>query len=125
PGAGWDVDDCSGAPVAPVRQPAPRQLTRRFLPALAFVEAAHPLHFTRCRIERHDGAPGACRRIQHATDHERRRLEIELRTRTQVVCLESPRDVERAEVAGIDLIEWRITMAGKTGALSTPPSRTS
>jgi len=93
--------------------------------APAFVEAAHPLHFTRCRIERHDGAPGACRRIQHATDHERRRLEIELRTRTQVVCLESPRDFERAEVAGIDLIEWRITMAGKSGAVSTPLARRS
>jgi hypothetical protein len=60
----------------------------------------HPEQLAVAGVERHDGATGARRRIDDAVDHERRRLEVELAVRPEVIRLEAPGDLERAEVAG-------------------------
>ena len=92
---------------------SPRPDSRRgaSCPRLPLVEAVHPLHLARGSIECHDGAPRPGGRVQHAAHHERRRLEIELRLRAEIVGLQTPGDFERAEIGGADLIEWRIACA--------------
>ena len=99
PVARRDVEDSLIAPVGPVREAAAGQRTRRRGAALAFVLAMHPRLRAGRRVERDDGATRAAGRVQHAADHERRALELELRTRSERVGLEPPRDLERVEVA--------------------------
>src|SRR5262245_16633015 len=52
--------------------------------------------------------------------HQRRRFEIELRPRTEVLGLESPRDLELVEIAGIDLVERRVAGVGEIAAIRCP-----
>ena len=47
-------------------------------------------------------------RVQNSLDHQRRRLQIGFRTRTEVVGLEPPGDLQLIEIAPVDLIERRI-----------------
>src|SRR5262249_6249087 len=60
------------------------------------------------------------RRIDDALHHQRRRLELVLGARSEVVGLESPRDLERAEVAGVDLIERRVPRVARVAAVDAP-----
>ena len=100
-----DVDDPRRPSVRPVREAAARELTRRFLAALALVFAVHPLHLAGRGIERDDRAARAGGRVDPSADHQRRRLEVELRPRSEVVGLEPPGHFEFVEVVLVDLIE--------------------
>ncbi len=46
--------------------------------------------------------------VEHAVDHQRRGLQIEVGTLAEVLGLEAPGDFERVEVGGVDLIERRV-----------------
>jgi hypothetical protein len=102
------VDDAFVVAILPVREAAPRQLARRNLAALPFVETMNPEQLAVAGIERDDGATRARRGVDDAVDHQRRRLKIELAIRAEAVGLETPGDLETVEVAGIDLIERRV-----------------
>ena len=115
-----DVEDPFFAAVGPVRQAAARELARRGFAALAFVLAVHPQQLAGCRVERDDGPPRAGGRVDDAVDHQRRRFELVLGPRTEAVGLEPPRDLELAEVVGVDLIERRIPRVAEVGAVGRP-----
>jgi len=100
-----DVQDPIVPAIGPVREAATRELTRRGRAACALVLAVHPQQLAGCAVERHHGAPRPRRRIDHAFDHQRRRLELILGSRAQAVGLEPPRDLELVEVRAVDLIE--------------------
>jgi hypothetical protein len=70
--AGRHVEDAFLAAVAPVREAAARQLSRRRRRTRAFVLAVHPLQLARCRIEREHRAACAAGRIKTTADHQRR-----------------------------------------------------
>ena len=108
------------ASIRPVRETAARELTRRFLAALALVLAVHPLHLAGGGIERDDRASRAGGRVEPATDHQRRRLEVELGPRSEVVGLEPPRHLEVVEVVLVDLIERLVARARQIGAVGAP-----
>src|ERR1041385_756319 len=100
-----DVEDSLLASVSPIREAAPGELSRRGRSALALVLPVNPFLSAGCGVERDDRAIRSAGRIQDAADHQRRPFELEFRPRPQRVRLESPRDLERAEVPGRDLLE--------------------
>ena len=106
--------------VAPVREAAPRQLPRRVRAARALVLAVHPQHLAGGRVERDHGAPRSAGRVDDALHHQRRRLELELGPRTEIVGLEPPGDLELAEVARVDLIERRVPRMRDVAAVAAP-----
>src|SRR5688572_25298267 len=57
--AGRHVDDAFVVAALPVRKTAPRELARRNLTALAFVEPVDPQELARAGVERDDGAARA------------------------------------------------------------------
>ena len=118
--SGRDVNDPCFLAVAPVREPAARQLSRRHLAALALVEAVHPEQLAGRRVERHGRAPGARREIQDAIYHQRRRLKVEFRPRPERLGLEAEGDFELAEVLGVDLVERRVASTRKVSAVGAP-----
>src|SRR5262249_43434820 len=89
--------------VGPIREAPAGQLPGRSGATRTFVLAVHPEHFSRGRVQRDDRAPGAGRRKQAPVDHERCRFEIEFRSRTEMVGLETPGNLQLAEVLGRDL----------------------
>ena len=95
-----DVENPFFAPVGPIRQTAAGERPWRGGAALAFILAMHPALRARHGVERDDSAAGSARGVQRPADHQRRALELELGARTERVGLETPRNLERAEVAG-------------------------
>jgi hypothetical protein len=65
----------------------------------------HPQQLAGGRVERDDRAPRAGREVQHALDHQRRRLQLIFRTGAEPIGLEAERDFELVEIARVDLIE--------------------
>ena len=124
PVARRDVQDprivSRGRRARPVRQPAARQLSRRGGAARAFVLAVHPPHLAGRGVERHHRTARAGGRVDGALDHQRRGLELELGPRTETIGLEPPRDVEGAEVGGVDLGERRVSGMPQIAAVATP-----
>src|SRR5262249_11974944 len=59
-------------------------------------------------------------RIDDAFHHQRRRLELVLRPRPEVVCLEPPGDLKLVEIAGVDLIERRVPVVPDVAAVAAP-----
>ena len=100
-----DVENALVSAVAPIHDAASRQLTRRRPAALPFVLAVHPQHFAGGRVDREGRPPRARRRVHHTVYDDRRRLELEFLTGSEVVGLQAPRDLERAEVVDRDLIQ--------------------
>src|SRR5439155_5951663 len=90
-----DVDDAVvAAAVGPVRESAARELPRRDAGAFALTQAVRPHQLAGLAVERDDRSPRAAGRVQHAVDSDRRLFELVLRTRSERVGLESPRDFE-------------------------------
>ena len=119
--AGRDVEDAVvAAAVAPVREPAARQLARRDAGALALAQAVRPHQLAGLPVERDDGPPRAAGGVEHAVDRERRAFQLVLGTRTEDVGLEAPRDLERLEVGGVDLIERRVLRAADVRGVVRP-----
>ena len=120
PVPGRDVEDALFGAVGPIREPTAGELPRGGRTARSLVLAVHPQLLAGGGVERDDGSPRAAGRVEHALDHERRRLQVELRPRPEVVHLEAPRDLERAEVGGGDLIEWSVPGVAKVAAIGRP-----
>src|SRR5262249_45471282 len=59
-------------------------------------------------------------RLGDAFDHQRRPLELVLGTRGEAVGLEPPRDLERVEVRGVDLIERRVAGVADVATVAAP-----
>ena len=107
--ADGDVEDALVAlAVGPVADAAARQSARRPLRARAFLETMHPQQLAGGGVERHRIAMLAGGGIEHAVDHQRRGLQVEVRTRAEVVGAESPGDLQRLEIRGGDLVERRV-----------------
>ena len=120
PVARRDVEDLPVAAVVAVGQAAPRPAPRRQLRPLALVEPVHPEQLARSRVHRDRGAAQAGRRVDDPADHQRRRLEVELRLRPEVGRVHPPGDLEVVEVPGGDLVERRVPRIGDVAAV-TPP----
>ena len=60
--------------------------------------------------------------VEYSTplDHQRRRLEVELRPRAERVGLEPPGDFELVEVVRVDLIERRVARVAEIAAVGPP-----
>ena len=106
--------------VGPVRDAAAGELPWGNRRAPSFAKAVHPHLLARLRVERDDRPPGAGGRIHDSLDHERRPFELELGTRTQVVGLEPPRNLELVEVRCVDLIERHVPRALHVGRVVRP-----
>ena len=102
---GHEVDPFIACAVRPVPDAAARQSPHRPLGPFPLVEAIHPQVLARRGVERDDGAAAAGGGVEHAVDDERGRLQVEVGARPEVVGPEAPRDLQVAEVAGVDLIE--------------------
>src|SRR6185436_11184656 len=100
--------------------PAARQLPRRRRAARPLVLAVHPEQLARRAVERDHRAARARRGIDDALDHQRRGFELIFRPRTEAVGLEPPRDLELAEVVGVDLIERRVPHMTEIAAVAAP-----
>ena len=123
--ANGDVEDALLLAVGPVREAAARQLARGRDGALALVQAVHPQHLARERVERDGRATRARRRVDLSAHHERGRLEVGLDPGAEVIRAEPPGHLELAEVAGVDLVERRVPRAGQVAAVGPPlPVRT-
>ena len=94
--------------VGPVPDTAAREPARRQLRATAFFEPVHPQQLAGGGVERHGIAMLAGSGVEHAVDHQRRGLQVEVGARAEALGLEPPRHFELLEVGGIDLIERSI-----------------
>src|SRR5690606_41435486 len=65
-------------------------------------------------------ASRARRRIKHAVHHHGRALEAVLGRRPEIQRAETPRQLERAEVARVDLLERRIARVSEVSAVAWP-----
>ena len=114
------VDDARLATAGPVGEPTPGLPARCVRAALAFVLSIHPQELAIGRVECDDGATRARGGIEHTVHDERRGLQHVFRTWAEVVGLETPRDIEFAEVRGVDLIERRVSRVGEVSAVRGP-----
>ena len=114
------IDDALVVTALPKREPAARELTRCFGAARTLIEAIDPELLAGRSIQRRDGAACTARRVEHAVDDDRRTLESILRGRAQVRDAVAPRNLERAEVAGVDLLERRIARVTQIAAVGGP-----
>ena len=109
-------------PVRPVRHTAPRQQARRRRGALAFVDPVHPQQLAGCGIDGHGVASRSDRGIEHAVDHQRGRLEVVVGADAEDIRLESPGDLQLAEVSCVDLIVRDVARASQIAAVGAPLS---
>ena len=122
--AGRDVEDAVvAAPIAPIGKPAARQLARRDAGAFSFAQAVRPQQLARLAVERDHRAARAAGGVEHAVDRERRAFQLVLGARPEDVGLETPRDLERIEVGGVDLIERRVFGAADVRGVMRPVAR--
>ena len=114
------VEDLPVAPVVAVRQAPARPPPRRVLRPLALVEPVHPQQLARRRVRRNRRPPQPGRRVHDAVDHQRRRLEVVLRRRAEVVRLQPPGHLQLVEVPGRDLVERRVARVRDVAAVAPP-----
>ena len=113
-----DDDDALVRAVGPVRETAAGELARRLLPANAFVERELPERLARRRID-------AERLAVRRRDGEETSVRVEWRRAIVLVVAElarvpAPRDLQRVEVRGVDLVGRRIARAPRVGAPVAP-----
>ena len=106
--------------VGPVGDAAAGELPRRDRRAVALTVAVRPDQLARFAVERDDRPPRSRRRVEHASDRERRPFELELGTRAEVVGLEPPGDLQLVEVRRVDLIERRVLRPVHVGGVMRP-----
>src|SRR5687767_5891468 len=120
PVSGRDVEDALFLAVAPVGEAAAGKLSRRGGAASALVLAVYPQQLAGAGIERDHGAPRAAGGVEASSHHERCRLQVEFRTRTEVVRLETPCDFEVVEVRRRDLVERGVAGVAKVSTIGWP-----
>ena len=119
--ADGDVEDPLVAlAVGPVADAAARQAADRGISAASFVEPVHPPDLARGSVHRHGVPRRAGGEVQHPVHHERRRLEVVVGTRAEVIGLEPPCDLERAEVLRVDLIEGCVARGAQVAGPRPP-----
>ena len=97
-----------------------RKLARGVECALPLVLAVHPEQFASRSVDRHAIAARPGSQEEPSLDQQRRRFELIFLARAQYIGLEAPRDLEVAEILGIDLIERRIARIGLVGRIMAP-----
>ena len=120
--ADGDVEDALVAlAVGPVADaPRPTVAATESIGAPAFLEPVHPQQLAGCGVDRDGVAVLAGCGVQHAVDHQRRGLQIEVGPLAEIVGLEAPGDLQRVEVGGVDLIERRVARRAKIAAPGPP-----
>ena len=78
------------------------------------------MRHSRRRVERDDRSARAAGRVGDAAHHQRCALELELRTRTEVVGLEAPGDFEVSKVGRVDLVERGVAGMADVAAVRRP-----
>ena len=104
----------------PIGDAAPRRAARRRAKALAVAGAPDPQRLAAAGVDRNDIARRARRRVQHAVDHQRRRLALHLRRRAEVAAVPTPRDLQILDVLRVDLIERRVVLRREAAAVDGP-----
>ncbi len=82
--------------------------------------AVNPEQFACGRVKRHDRTAVAAGGIDHAVDHQRRALQLELRPAAEIIGLEAPGDFQFAEIRRIDLVERPVMRASQIRAIGRP-----
>ena len=109
--------------LSPIRDAAPRRAARRRAEALAVARPPDPQRLAAAGVDRDDVARRARRRVQHAVDHQRRRLALQLRRRAEVAAVPTPRDLQVFDVLRVDLIERRVVLRREAAAVDGPLDR--
>ena len=108
-------------PVGPVRHaPAGGGANRPPGAAFALVVAVHPQRLAGGAIDGDDVAVPTSGGVQHAANHQRRRLVVEIQPRSEIVRPPPPGDLEFPDVVSVDLIERRVLGAGQVSAVVAP-----
>ena len=102
------VQNARGGAVRPIREAASRERAHRGRTARTFLLDVRPQFGAGGRIQRDDATTRAAGSVEHTADHQRRAFQFELRPRPERIGLEAPRHFERAEVAGVDLLQRRV-----------------
>ncbi len=106
--------------IGPVRHAAARQQARGRGRALALIDAEHPQQFARRRVDGNGVPPRTNRGVKHAVDHQRRSLKVVIGADAEDIRLESPGDLQLAEIPGVDLIVRDIARATQIAAVGAP-----
>jgi hypothetical protein len=80
----------------------------------------HPKLLARGGIQSNHGAARACGGEQDAMDHQWRGFVLIFRPRAERVGLEAPGNFQLAEIAGINLIDWRVSRIPQIAAIARP-----
>ena len=112
-------DDSLIGPVRPIGQPASGELARRLLPANALVDPPLPDGLSGGRIDRRTPLRRLVATVIRSSIREERRRSIIL-ILAVLARVPLPRDLERIEVGGVDLIERRVARAPRIGAPIAP-----
>ena len=119
-----EVDDplviAARGAIRPIREAAAGETPGRNLRTLAFVFAMGPQNLARGSVQRDHIAPVPGRGIKHPIDHQRRRFQIGLRRRAEIGGAEGPGRLQLGEIAGVDLIQRRITGVRSIAAIAGP-----
>ena len=120
PEAGRHIKNAFVHAFRPIRQPAPRKLSRGRAAALAFVFAVNPQQFSALWIHRDHRPPRSRCRVKNAVHHQRRSFQLVFRPVAEIVRLNAPGDLQIAEITGIDLVQRTIASARKIGGVRRP-----
>ena len=117
---GDQVDALVALAVGPVGDAAARHAADGVGPPLPLVEPVDPPQLAGGRVQRHDVAAAAGGGIEHAVDHQRRGLVVEVGKRPEVGGAEAPLRLEVVEVVAVDLVERRVPRAAQVAAVRPP-----
>ena len=120
PVTGGDVENLAAGAVVPVGEPTSRQPSWCAGAPRTLIQPMYPQQLTRLCIDRDGGPTRAGGGVEHPVDHQRGRLEDELRSRPEVLGLEPPGHLEVAEVAGIDLVERGVASVPEVSPVGRP-----
>ena len=120
PVARRDVEDLAVAAVVAIGQPAAGPAPRRHRGPLPLVEPVHPEQLAGPGVHRDRRPAQTGRRVEDPADHQRRRLEVELRLRPEVRRLHPPGDFQVVEVPGRDLVERGIPRVRDIASITAP-----
>jgi hypothetical protein len=119
--AGRDVEHPAIAlAVGPVGEAAAGEFARRRFAARPLVFLVHPQHLAGRGIEPDHRAARAGGDVDHPVGHQRRGFPVVFGTRAERVGLETPRDLELAEIVLVDLVERRIVRVREVGSVGSP-----
>ena len=117
---GDDEDPLVALPVGPVGDPTTRHTPNGIRPPLAFIQPVQPEHLACRGIERHDVPATPGRGVEHAFDHQRGGLIVEVWEWPEVAGLEPPHLLEIVEIVPGDLVQRRVPCAAQVATIRPP-----